>query len=60
MCRYYYRDQAGLLPEATFEVSYVCIGNLLQLMSSQMLRYGCTRLEIGVQSVYEVSYCACT
>jgi len=22
---------------------------------SQMLRYGCTRLEIGVQSVYEVS-----
>lgn len=23
---------------------------------SQMLRYGCTRLEIGVQSVYEVSH----
>ena len=22
-------------------------------MDSQMLRYGCTRLEIGVQSVYE-------
>ena len=25
---------------------------------SQMLRYGCTRLEIGVQSVYEVG-CSC-
>src|SRR5260221_14484221 len=26
---------------------------LIERSSSQMLRYGCTRLEIGVQSVYE-------
>jgi elongator complex protein 3 len=26
---------------------------------SQMLRYGCTRLEIGVQSVYEVRQLKC-
>ena len=24
---------------------------------NNMLRYGCTRIEIGVQSVYEVCFC---
>jgi histone acetyltransferase (RNA polymerase elongator complex component) len=36
----------------------IAIGD--KLIVSQMLRYGCTRLEIGVQSVYEVSYCVHT
>lgn len=27
---------------------------MIAKLFSQMLRYGCTRLEIGVQSVYEV------
>jgi elongator complex protein 3 len=34
----------------------MCTETRAKLIYSQMLRYGCTRLEIGVQSVYEVSY----
>jgi elongator complex protein 3 len=63
MCGDHDRDTAGLLPEATSKASaplpilqrfharlMVCcrLG-----VYSQMLRYGCTRLEVGVQSVYE-------
>ena len=32
--------------------NYCCCPNMLLVFSS-MLMYGCTRLEIGVQSVYE-------
>ncbi|KAK8845531.1 hypothetical protein IAR55_006246 [Kwoniella newhampshirensis] len=51
MCGYNHRDTAGLLLEAPFEVSLDKVS--VTLIVSQMLRYGCTRLEIGVQSVYE-------
>lgn len=57
MCGYHDRDEAGLLLEAASEVSCLHSTSLDRklIFSSQMLRYGCTRLEIGVQSVYEVS-----
>ena len=57
MCGYHDRDEAGLLLEAAPEVSCTHSTSLDRKLipSSQMLRYGCTRLEIGVQSVYEVS-----
>lgn len=62
MCGDHDRDTAGLLPEAASKASaslyfatFSCQahGILLLGVSSQMLRYGCTRLEVGVQSVYE-------
>lgn len=48
------RDSARLLLEAAPEVSRVHARLDPRVTPrSQMLRYGCTRLEIGVQSVYE-------
>jgi elongator complex protein 3 len=61
VCRDNDRDETGLLLETASKVSTVK-GDLrfdhpdvesYGLFYSQMLRYGCTRLEIGVQSVYE-------
>jgi elongator complex protein 3 len=48
------RDTARLLPQAPSQVKRTSPSFLgLLRFLSQMLRYGCTRLEIGVQSVYE-------
>lgn len=52
--RYYDRNTSRLLSTTAPEVgSYSFPVNISQRSPSQMLRYGCTRLEIGVQSVYE-------
>lgn len=50
------RDSAGLLLKTSSEVRFFKCVETIQAHAqplSQMLRYGCTRLEIGVQSVYE-------
>ena len=59
MYRHHYRDTTRLLFEKAFKVfcstfcAYSTITFLYFLVPSDMLAYGCTRLEIGVQSVYE-------